>query len=1220
MADATWPTSFEQAHDSFGRSVCETLSKKGWCLVDKVADASLLESAAKEATKARGFEAPKEEFVKDFMGQSAHGRVAWLQTEIPDDYTPVKEDAISAFDRDLSNLATALAPLSYDILGFPISDRYPGMLWVPFTNKRDRFDPESLNEDDVEDGTIEAHLSFLKRRNLCFFNMISNEGGDLKLLPKEGSGLAETGIPVASNKLLVFRSDMFSFSFEPTGKHVTLLTWTLGLDPINDPLVLGVTDNFSQVLGIDKGAPMPAGDRVKILSMMARYPGAGFGPMGYATMLRTGTDAMIGLLPSRWDPDIYCTKETSDRIPGLCYSRHGGFCKDDEIYTFDNEFFDICVEEATHMSPSQRNSLEDSFTSCYLAGYTKETLSGKPIGVFLGDTGSDWVPFHSDNYAELMGGDETVVGPLTPYGMTGAFNSVTCARLSTVCNLSGPIATADTACSSSLVGMGVAMAFLRPRAGEVNMYTQNRYREAVAQGVCTQIGPFTYIGMCALSMISPLGRCFTFEETADGYARGEGTGTIFLRSSTDEKDAINQLGCLLASAVNQDGRSASMTAPNGPSQTAAIVASMREAQVKASQIDIAECHGTGTALGDPIEVGALRAAMEPRDTSLSTCSAKCHIGHLEGGAGIAGVCKCLTMLRAACITPNQHLRQLNANFTLAGFPLQFSQESCETGLNASLTGVSSFGFGGTNGRSDLWGVCRTGNSHAGVVDKMKMDQLYVKCPITMGSIDYLSGEPLMDGVVKKYMADVLRDEFADYGVSTFVYDGGFRFRASEVQEDADAPLGKAPYICGSWSNYEMQAMTAIEPPEPEVPEEPEDTDAKKEEDEEKKEIEDDAEKKDDEEKKEDGDAEDTEDKEESKEDKEEALEKKEEKSAIVKKPPAKPKPSTFWTIVKLGEARYETFTICLDKSTKQALYPAVDKGKAHIFVKGPSESGGKQWIIDGRDAEVPAGTAYKVTLRNGTQKKTITWEEATEEDAKLALSEVKHTYFVVGSWTRGKPVEMKLVSPGTFAASLSLGMQGKEDFYFVRDEDMAQAIYPAKTTCDTGVPARGPDDLRNDKTFFLRGAVGEKVTLTLSVVDAKVTVTAASDLRAEKVWTSEQGWARHSYSVAGSFNEWTPAPMAMAAPGIFKFSAPMGTTKSEAAFGDVFQVYVDDDPSLAFAPEVELAPSGSSIVAGPGVAVSKGFNVRSATAMAKFEVTLDLTTVDRRKTVTWALA
>merc|ERR1719453_2950986 len=162
--------------------------------------------------------------------------------------------------------------------------------------------------------------------------------------------------------------------------------------------------------------------------------------------------------------------------------------------------------------------------------------------------------------------------------------------------------------------------------------------------------------MCALSMISPMGRCFTFDQSGDGYCRGEGLGTIFLKGGEDPSETINQLACLLGNSINQDGRSASMTAPNGPSQTAVIQASMRESGVRASDIDIAECHGTGTALGDPIEVGALRNAMEPRPNNVSMCSSKCFFGHLEGGAGMAGMLKCMMMLACGTGTTNCHLR------------------------------------------------------------------------------------------------------------------------------------------------------------------------------------------------------------------------------------------------------------------------------------------------------------------------------------------------------------------------------------------------------------------------------------------------------------------------------------------------------------------------------------------------------------------------------------
>jgi len=207
--------------------------------------------------------------------------------------------------------------------------------------------------------------------------------------------------------------------------------------------------------------------------------------------------------------------------------------------------------------------------------------------------------------------------------------------------------------------------------------------------------------------------------------------------------------------------------------------------------------------------------MEPRDSVLATASAKCHIGHLEGGAGMAGICKCIAMLRADCACPNQHLKELNPNLTIAGFPIIFQTEAASTCRNSSLTGVSSFGFGGTNGRSDLWGVTRTGLFKAGEIDISKISQIVVKCPISAGPIDYLTGEPVIEGEKKTgqlQLANVLRDEFADYRVSRLVYKGGYRYRADEVDDDEEDELkeGSLPYVSGSWNGFsEMQAMELV---------------------------------------------------------------------------------------------------------------------------------------------------------------------------------------------------------------------------------------------------------------------------------------------------------------------------------------------------------------------------------------------------------------------------
>ena len=160
--------------------------------------------------------------------------------------------------------------------------------------------------------------------------------------------------------------------------------------------------------------------------------------------------------------------------------------------------------------------------------------------------------------------------------------------------------------------------------------------------------------------------------------------------------------------MNQDGRSATMTAPHGPSQQECIRKSLAQSGVEANQITVAECHGTGTALGDPIEVNALRRVVSDRETPMPVTSSKTFIAHQEAGAGLAGIGKCLLMLLTSAASPNQHLHYLNSHLDTAGFPAFFEDELTDYGTPEGLAGVSSFGSGGTNGRADLWGRCLYG--------------------------------------------------------------------------------------------------------------------------------------------------------------------------------------------------------------------------------------------------------------------------------------------------------------------------------------------------------------------------------------------------------------------------------------------------------------------------------------------------------------------------------
>lgn len=280
----------------------------------------------------------------------------------------------------------------------------------------------------------------------------------------------------------------------------------------------------------------------------------------------------------------------------------------------------------------------------------------------------------------------------------------------------------DTACSSSLVALADGHWNLRPEEpGAVTSTNNVQLQWMLALGVNQLLGPGSWIGLSAPKMLSAHGRCFTFDQSADGFNRGEGFGGCSLRDMQKAEETLDRYAMLCGSAINQDGRSASMTAPHGPSQQECIRNSLRESGITPADVRMAELHGTGTALGDPIELGALRGVMmwrgpgQRREEPIYKTSAKSNMGHLEATAGIAGFSKCVAMLMHGCCIPNVHLNQLNANADTSMYPVLFASEMSDTG-NSGNVGVSSFGFGGTNARGDVWaraqeGPFNTGGTH-----------------------------------------------------------------------------------------------------------------------------------------------------------------------------------------------------------------------------------------------------------------------------------------------------------------------------------------------------------------------------------------------------------------------------------------------------------------------------------------------------------------------------
>ena len=415
---------------------------------------------------------------------------------------------------------------------------------------------------------------------------------------------------------------------------------------------------------------------IAIVGMACRFPGGADTPEAYWELLRNGVDAIADIPAQRWD--IAAHYDADAAVPGKMYTRSGGFI--DGVDQFDPQFFGISPREARNLDPQQRLLLEVSYTALENAGQPAFDLRGTRTGVFVG------VSF--DDYAQLSirSGDLTRIDAHSSLGNT---RSIAAGRLAYTFGFQGPTMQLDTTCSSSLLAVHLACQSLR--SGESNM--------ALAGGVNLMLSPEPTIGFCKLKALAPDGRCKTFDAAADGYGRGEGCGVVVLKRLSDAIDNQDPILALVrGSAVNHDGQSNGLTAPNGAAQEAVLRQALTNAQVEPHQVQYVEVHGTGTRLGDPIEVLALNKVMGQRSQPLQMGSVKTNLGHLESAAGVASLIKVILSLQHQQIPPHLHLQTPNPYI-----PWQQLAVAIPTRLTpwpaaeeSRLAGISAFGMSGTN--------------------------------------------------------------------------------------------------------------------------------------------------------------------------------------------------------------------------------------------------------------------------------------------------------------------------------------------------------------------------------------------------------------------------------------------------------------------------------------------------------------------------------------------
>ncbi|MDJ0763008.1 MAG: SDR family NAD(P)-dependent oxidoreductase [Myxococcota bacterium] len=433
----------------------------------------------------------------------------------------------------------------------------------------------------------------------------------------------------------------------------------------------------SSIIRSQKSEMTLAEEGIAVVGIGCRFPGNVSNPDEYWNFLSNGKDAITEVPPERWKIEKYYNKQAG--TPGKMNTRFGGFLK--EVDLFDAEVFGISPKEASNMDPQQRLLLEVTWEALEHAHIPHSTLRGTQTGVFVGICTSDYDRVQSRQDSAL-----------NEYFGTGNALSIAANRLSYVFDFCGPSWAVDSACSSSLVAVHNACRSLE--SGESDI--------ALAGGVNLILSPDITIALSQAKMMAPDGRCKTFDERADGYVRSEGCGMIVLQRVSDAlKRKSKILAIIRGSAVNQDGHSNGLTAPNGESQKAVIRRALSNAGVTSDQISYFETHGTGTKLGDPIEVNALKDIVDENNDRHSPCylgSVKTNLGHLEAAAGIAALIKVVLCMQNKKLVPSLHLTKLNPFINLDHSTMEIPTDLKEWNGNGEplSAGISSFGFGGTN--------------------------------------------------------------------------------------------------------------------------------------------------------------------------------------------------------------------------------------------------------------------------------------------------------------------------------------------------------------------------------------------------------------------------------------------------------------------------------------------------------------------------------------------
>jgi acyl transferase domain-containing protein/acyl carrier protein len=423
---------------------------------------------------------------------------------------------------------------------------------------------------------------------------------------------------------------------------------------------------------------------IAIIGMACKFPGGASNKEKFWQNLLNSVDAICPVPKDRWDPRRFYSPNPDK--PGKCYVKKAGFLQE-KIDEFDPMFFGISPREAAVLDPQQRFLLEASWEAIEDAGLQLSALQAVKTGVFVGGFCLDHKILKLNPY------NKDLLGSLSATSSTMAILSN---RISYVFDFTGPSFSVDTACSSSLVATHLACESILRGESDV----------ALVGGVNIMKSPEYFISMCKGGFLSKHGYSKAFDEDAEGYARGEGVGIIVLKplsKAIEDKDYIYAL--IRGTGINQDGHTDGIALPNGNAQQALIRQVYKKAGVSPAEIDYIEAHGTGTQAGDYTEVTSLNAVLsEERDVSDKVLigSVKTNIGHLEAGAGVAGMIKTALCLDNSIIPPSLHFNNPNPKLDFERMPIKVADKVTKLSADKScIASINSFGYGGTNAHAVL---------------------------------------------------------------------------------------------------------------------------------------------------------------------------------------------------------------------------------------------------------------------------------------------------------------------------------------------------------------------------------------------------------------------------------------------------------------------------------------------------------------------------------------